>query len=295
MSELLSLLWAPFLMCLVLTGIHAYLGLHVLAREIVFVDIALAQIAALGATAALIAGYGLESWASYFSALTATLLGALVLSLTRTRERRVSQEAVIGTVYAVSAAAAVLLAAGAPHGTEHIRAMLVGSILTVSGHEVLAVALLYAAVGAVHWACRRPFFLISSDPEAAFGEGWRVRLWDLLFYATFGLVVTSSVRIAGVLLVFSYLIVPALAATTVAQAVATRLVIGWSFGAAVSLGGVAASAVLDLPTGATVVCAFGVTLLLGWALVHVTGGRVLRRASGQAAKQEEIGGRPVQS
>jgi zinc/manganese transport system permease protein len=286
MSELLSLLWAPFLMCLVLTGIHAYLGLHVLAREIVFVDIALAQIAALGATAALIAGYGLESWASYFSALVATLLGALVLTLTRTRERRVSQEAVIGTVYAVSAAAAVLLAAGAPHGTEHIRAMLVGSILTVSGHEVLAVALLYAAVGAVHWAGRRPFFLISSDPEAAFREGWRVRLWDFLFYATFGLVVTSSVRIAGVLLVFSYLIVPALAATTAAGAVATRLVIGWTFGAAVSLAGVAASAVFDLPTGATVVCAFGVALFLGWA------GRALPR---RGQKQGEIGGRPIQS
>ena len=296
MSELLSLLWAPFLMCLVLTGIHAYLGLHVLAREIVFVDIALAQIAALGATAALIAGYDLESWASYFSALVATLLGALVLTLTRTRERRVSQEAVIGTVYAVSAAAAVLLAAGAPHGTEHIRAMLVGSILTVSGREVLAVALLYAAVGAVHWAGRRPFFLISSDPEAAFREGWRVRLWDFLFYATFGLVVTSSVRIAGVLLVFSYLIVPALAATTLAGAVATRLVIGWSFGAAVSLAGVAASAVFDLPTGATVVCAFGIALFLGWALVHATGGRVLGRAlPRRGQKQGKTGGRPIQS
>jgi zinc/manganese transport system permease protein len=267
----------------------------VLAREIVFVDIALAQIAALGAMAALIAGFSLESWASYFSALAATLLGALVLTLTRARERRVSQEAVIGTVYAVSAAAAVLLAAGAPHGTEHIRAMLVGSILTVSGPEVVAVGLLYAAVGAVHWACRRPFFLISTDPDAAFHEGWRVRLWDFLFYATFGLVVTSSVRIAGVLLVFSYLIVPALAATAVAEAVSTRLVIGWSFGAAVSLAGIGASAALDLPTGATVVCAFGLTLILGWAVVHATGGRVPGRALRGGRKRQEIGGRPVQS
>jgi zinc/manganese transport system permease protein len=276
MADLLPLLWAPFLMCLVLTGIHAYLGLHVLAREVVFVDIALAQIAALGATAAFLAGFELESWPSYFSGLGAALVGALVLALTRTRERRVSQEAVIGVVYAVSAAAAVLLATRAPHGAEHIRAMLVGSILTVSGGEVLKIALLYAAVGGLHWVCRHPFFLISADPAAAFREGRRVRAWDFLFYATFGLVVTSSVRVAGVLLVFSYLIVPALAATALGGSVLARLLIGWSFGAAVSVLGIAASAALDLPTGATVVCAFGAALLIGWGLVHVTGGRILR-------------------
>lgn len=295
MADLLWLLWPPFLMCLVLTGIHAYLGLHVLAREIVFVDIALAQIAALGATAALLAGSALESWASYVSGLAATMVGALVLALTRSRERRVSQEAVIGTVYAVSAAAAVLLVAQAPHGGEHIRAMLVGSILTVRGGEVLTVALLYAVVGGVHWACRRPFFMISTDPDRAFREGWRVRAWDFLFYATFGLVVTSSVRIAGVLLVFSYLIVPALAATALGGSVTARLAIGWSFGAGVSVLGVAASAVLDLPTGATVVCAFGATLLVGWALARATGAGRPRAAAGSAGKRREIGGRTVHS
>jgi len=210
-SDLLSLLWMPFLMCLVLTGIHAYLGFHVIAREVVFVDIALAQIAALGATTAFLFGYELDSWVSYAVSLSFTMLGAVVLSLTRTRERRLSQEAVIGVVYAVSAAAAVLLSDRAPHGVEHIRAMLVGSLLSVRGSEVLEVAALYALIGGLHWRCRRPFFLISTDTDAAFREGWRVRLWDLLFYASFGVVVTSSVRIAGVLLVFSYLIVPALA------------------------------------------------------------------------------------
>jgi len=269
--DLLTLLWAPFLMCLVLTGIHAYLGLHVIAREVVFVDIALAQIAALGSTAAVLLGANLESWTSYGSGLAATFVGALVLALTRTRERRVSQEAVIGVVYAVSAAATVLLVATAPHGAEHLRAMLVGSILTVRGSEVLAVGALYAAVGLLHWIFRRPFLLISFDPEAAFREGWRVRLWDLLFYASFGIVVTSSVRIAGVLLVFSYLIVPALAAAALGGSVARRLAVAWSLGAGVSVLGVAASAALDLPTGATVVCAFGATLLAGWALARLTG------------------------
>jgi zinc/manganese transport system permease protein len=260
-ADLLALLWAPFLMCLVLTGIHAYLGIHVIAREVVFVDIAMAQIAALGATAAFLFGFELESMVSYATALGFTVLGAGVLALTRTRERHVSQEAIIGVVYAVSAAAAVLLADRAPHGAEHIRAMLVGSLLSVAPEHVAKVAALYAVVGAVHWALRRPFLMISTDPDAAYRQGWRVRVWDFVFYATFGVVVTSSVRVAGVLLVFSYLIVPALAGIMLGGGITARLLTGWAFGTAVSVLGIAASAALDLPTGATVVCAFGAMLL----------------------------------
>ena len=269
LGDLLALLWAPFLMCLVLTGIHAYLGVHVLAREVVFVDIALAQIAALGATAAFLFGHELDTWESYGAGLLAALVGAFVLALTRSRERRVSQEAVIGVVYAASAAGAVLLSDRAPHGVEHIRAMLVGSILTVNGADVVKVGVLYGLVGVLHWCCRRPFFLISTDPGRAYAEGWRVRLWDLVFYASFGVVVTSSVRIAGVLLVFSYLIVPALAATILGGTIATRLLVGWGFGTGVSVVGIVASAGLDLPTGATIVCAFGVSLVALWVVASV--------------------------
>ncbi|HUM15670.1 MAG TPA: iron chelate uptake ABC transporter family permease subunit [Candidatus Nitrosotalea sp.] len=266
-ADLLALMWLPFLMCLVLTGIHAYLGFHVIAREVVFVDIALAQIAALGATAAFLLGYELETWQSYAAGLAFATLGALVLALTRSRTRRVSHEAVIGVVYAVSAAGAVLLADRAPHGAEHLRGMLVGSLLSVRSPEVLEVAVLYALIGLFHWLCRRPFFLISTDPERAYREGWRVRVWDFLFYGSFGVVVTSSVRIAGVLLVFSYLIVPALAGILLASRVGPRLAVGWIFGAGVSVLAMLASAVLDLPTGATVVCAFGLSLLaLGLAI-----------------------------
>ena len=275
-AELLSLLWIPFLMCLVLTGIHAYLGFHVLAREVVFVDIALAQIAALGATAAFLVGFDLDTWESYAFGLTATILGALVLALTRARERRVSQEAVIGVVYAVSSAAAVLLADRAPHGAEQVRTMLVGNLLAVRGPEVVKVAILYGVVGALHWLWRKPFFLISTDPDRAFRDGWRVRLWDFAFYASFGVVVTSSVRIAGVLLVFSYLIVPALAGIVLGRTIATRLAVGWSFGTLVSVLGMVASAAFDLPTGATVVCAFGLTLLAFGGLARLYGWRPVR-------------------
>jgi zinc/manganese transport system permease protein len=207
-------------------------------------------------------GFELETWESYAAGLGFTILGALVLALTRSRTRRVSHEAVIGVVYAVSSAGAVLLADRTPHGAEHLRGMLVGSILSVSGAEVLKVAALYAAIGLFHWLCRRPFFLISTDPDAAYREGWRVRLWDFLFYASFGVVVTSSVRIAGVLLVFSYLIVPALAGILLASRIGPRLAVGWAFGTGVSVMAMVASAVLDLPTGATVVCAFGLSLLV---------------------------------
>ena len=281
-ADLLALLWAPFLMCLVLTGIHAYLGVHVLAREVVFVDIAMAQIAALGATAAFLVGYEPDTWESYVCGLSATIVGAVVLALTRSRRRHVSQEAVIGVVYAVSSAAAVLLADRAPHGAEQVRTMLVGNLLAVRPSAVVEVALLYAAVGFLHWLCRRPFFLISTDPDAAYAEGWRVRLWDFVFYASFGVVVTSSVRIAGVLLVFSYLIVPALAGVTFGGSVASRLLIGWSFGTVVSVIGMVASATFDTPTGATVVCAFGVVLL-----VFGLGSRLRRRLRTSAAAPRE--------
>jgi len=282
LADLLALLWAPLLMCLVLTGIHAYLGIHVIAREVIFVDIAMAQIAAMGATAAFLAGFDLESGASWAMALGCTLLGAVVLTFTRSRERHVSQEAVIGVIYAVSAAAAVLLADRAPHGAEHVRTMLVGNILAVRPDEVARVAGLYAAIGLVHWLCRKPLLLISTDPAAAFRQGWRVRWWDLLFYGTFGLVVASSVRVGGVLLVFAYLIVPALAGIALGGSLGSRLVIGWMFGALVSVLGIAASATFDLPTGATIVCAFGAALAVLWSLASAARPCTSARGTGGA-------------
>src|SRR5207245_7661126 len=158
------------------------------------------------------------------------------------------------------------------HGAEQVRTMLVGNLLAVRPSAVVEVALLYAAVGFLHWLCRRPFFLISTDPHAAYAEGWRIRLWDFVFYASFGVVVTTSVRIAGVLLVFSYLIVPALAGSVFGGTITSRLVMGWGLGAFVSVLGMVASASFDLPTGATIVCAFGATLLALWI-----GSRIVRR------------------
>lgn len=259
---MLEFLWLPFLACLILTGIHVYLGLHVLARGVIFVDLALAQVAALGISVAFLAGHPIQSDAAYWYALAFTVAGAALFAASRVHRAPLPQEAVIGIVYAVSAAAAVLVVDRAPQGGEHIKTLLVGNILTVSAGEVAQLALLYGAIGALHAAVRRPLMEISLDPEAALAHGRRLRGWDLLFYVTFGIVVTSSVRLAGVLLVFSYLIVPAAVAALLAASVRGRLLIGWSVGALVSAAGLWASFAWDLPTGAAVVTSFGALMAL---------------------------------
>ncbi len=262
MTEFLHLMMRPFVACIILTGIHAYLGLHVIEREVIFVDLALAQIAALGATLGALWGFGLHSTASYLTALSFSLLGAAVFALTRLRKPVVPQESLIGIVYAVSAAAAILILSRAAEGGEELKALLVGHLLFVEWPEILKVFVLYSLVGCVHWWARKPFFAISQHPEGAFAKGLRVRWWDFLFYATFGLVVTSSVEMAGVLLVFSFLIVPAVCGVLLAETISRRLLVGWLVGMGTSVAGVVASYVGGLPTGATVVGAFGACLIL---------------------------------
>ena len=276
MISAIEFLWVPFLACLVLTGIHVYLGLHVLARGIIFVDLALAQVAALGITVALLAGHPIQSGAAYWYALAFTLAGSLLFAVSRTHRAPIPQEAIIGIVYAVSAAIAILVIDRAPQGSEHLKQLLVGSILTVTLREVGTLALLYAIIGSLHWTMRRPLLEISLDPEAAVSKGRWVRGWDFVFYASFGFVVTSSVQIAGVLLVFSYLIVPAAIAALLVRSVSARLALGWGLGFVVSLLGLVASATWDLPTGATVVATFGVSMA---AVAACLGLRILIQAT----------------
>lgn len=270
MAEFLQLMTNPFLACLVLTGVHAYLGLHVIEREVIFVDLALAQIASFGTTLGFLWGFGLHSTEGYLIALGFTLLGAAVFAATRLRKPVVPQEALIGIVYAVSAAGSILILSRAPEGGEELKQLLVGHLLFVNGHEILKVAVLYSAISIIHWRFRKRFLLISRQPEQAFKQGLRVRGWDFLFYVTFGFVVTSSVELAGVLLVFSFLIVPAVCGALLAQSIGRRLVVGWVVGTLTSAAGIAASYGWDLPTGATVVCAFGVAVAIA-ALLRVAG------------------------
>jgi zinc/manganese transport system permease protein len=278
---MLEFLLPAFIASLILTGIHAYLGVHVVERGVIFVDLALAQIAALGATVAIVVGIDPHGRGSYWISLGFTFLGAAIFALARSRRGHVPQEAFIGIAYAVASASAILLMSKATGETEHLKDMLVGNILAVSWAEVRVTALLYGAVGIFHYIFRKKFLLISMNHEKAEQTGLNVRFWDFLFYASFGFVVTSSVAIAGVLLVFCYLIVPSVGAMLFADRIGSRLAIGWTMGTLVSALGVYLSAKIDLPTGATIVVTFGGILILMF-LVHV----VLHR--GREAQSAQI-------
>ena len=266
-----ELLLPAFVASLILTGIHAYLGVHVVERGVIFVDLSLAQIAALGTTVAYLFGHDLHSLPAWLFSLGFTFLGAAVFAFTRPHhDTRIPQEAVIGIAYAVSAAVAILVMSKATAETEHLKEMLVGNILSVTWGELGKTAVLYALVGLFHYVFRRRFLLISMNEAEAERLGWNVRFWDFLFYVSFGFVVTSSVAIAGVLLVFCFLIVPSVTAMLFAERLGPRLAIGWTMGALVSAGGVAFSFVLDLPTGATIVATFGLALMVTAGLRAMT-------------------------
>ena len=270
-------LLAPFVASLILTGIHAYLGVHVVERGVIFVDLSLAQIAALGTTIAVLYGIEPHGRGAYFVSLAFTFIGAAVFSLIRGQKARIPQEAVIGICYAVASAAAIVAMSKSAEQTEHLKEMLVGNILTVSWHDVYKTAALYGAVGLFHYVFRGKFLAISMNHDKPELQGTNVRFWDFLFYSSFGFVVTSSVAIAGVLLVFCYLIVPSVAAMLYSEKIGTRLAIGWTMGTLVSALGVFLSLQIDLPTGATIVCTFGLVLILMAALRPL-----VRRANGTA-------------
>lgn len=256
-----QLLAAPITASLIIAGIHAYLGLHVVERGVIFVDLSLAQIASLGAAIAVWQGSDPHDPTVYWMSLGFTLIGALIFSMVKAHDAKIPQEAFIGISYAVASAAVILTLSKATGESEHLRDMLVGNIVAVQWPEVWTTAAMYLGLGIFHYVFRRRFLEISMDSQAAAARGVRVRLWDFLFYASFGLVVTRSVAIAGVLLVFCYLIVPSVGAMLWASRIGPRLAIGWVMGGLVSMLGMYFSVKFDLPTGATIVCTFGLALI----------------------------------
>src|SRR6186713_1341440 len=248
---------------LIIAGIHAYLGLHVVERGVIFVDLSLAQIASLGAAIAVWQGYDPHTDPQiYWYSLGFTLIGALIFAMVKGHEARIPQEAIIGISYAVASAAVILLLSKATGEAEHLRDMLVGNILSVQWPEVWLTGGIYVVLGLFHYVFRKRFLEISIDAQAAAAKGVSVRFWDFLFYASFGFVVTRSVAIAGVLLVFCYLIVPSVGGMLFARRIGPRLAIGWLMAGVVSFLGMYFSVLFDLPTGATIVCTFGLALIV---------------------------------
>lgn len=253
----------PLVACLLLPPILVYYGLHIVRRGIIFVDLALAQVATVGTCVCLVLGHDAQDIHTYWYSLAFTLLGALIFTFTRPQApHRVPQEALIGIVYVVAAAACILLLSRTSEGNEELKRTLIGDVLTVDRRQILRTFALYLGIGAIHWVFRRRFIEVSFDHDGAVARGAKVRLWDFAFYALFGLVVTSFVQIGGVLLVFSYLIVPAVCANLLADRLGPLILIGWLTAAVSSIAGLWASYRFDFPTGAAIVCVLGVALLV---------------------------------
>lgn len=272
-----ELMLLPFIECLILVGIHSYLGLHVIRRRVIFVDLALAQIAALGTTVGVVFGMMPDTTAALVFSLTFCLLGAALFTFTRVRHDRIPHEAVIGLVYAITASLAILVVQKS-RGTEHLDSILVGSLLWVKWSDIIAAAIAYSLIGGFHLLFWRRFLSISEDPEQAYQNGVNVRLWDFLFYASFGFVITFSTRVAGVLLVFVFLVAPAIMAAMITKRFGKQLVVGWASGTVVAVMGLYLSYRVDLPCGPTVVAFYGVMLALAAVVVYIAKAPVKSRA-----------------
>jgi zinc/manganese transport system permease protein len=280
--QLVELKWmfVPFLACLVLSINHVYLGIHVIARKVIFVDLALAQIAALGATYALTLGYdpNIDSFRVSLFSLAFTFVGAGAFAIARMRKDKIPQEAFIGIIYAAASAAAILILSKSATGGEELKHMLVGDVLLVSLPSVLNMALLYGSIGIFHILFRKKFLAISLDPEKAEDSGIRIRFWDILFYMSFGLVITKSVAIVGVLLVFSYLVVPAVIAHMWADTIRGRLLLGWMIAILASTFGIGWSFYADYPTGPAVVVMLAIFLVASGIIYYLQNAREKIRA-----------------
>lgn len=259
---------------LVLAGIHAYLGYHVVRRGVIFVDLALAQMAALGLAVAVFLGVEESPLWSYLLPLGMTMVGAASFAWLRGQERKVPLEAFIGIVFATAQAMVFLILERSPAGPEHVKETLVGAIFTVDPSQVAKTAVLYAVVGALHFVLRKPFFEITEDSTMARKSGRNLFVWDFLFYALFGLVVTSSVKIAGVLLVFGLLVIPSVAGVLVTRTPGRALAVGWIFAIVASFAGLIGSVHFDLPAAPSVL----VALSGGLALLGVGQGVVRLRS-----------------
>jgi zinc/manganese transport system permease protein len=274
-SEMLSVMRWPLIAVLVLPWLLVYLGLHIVQRGVIFVDLALAQTAAFGTAAGMLIGYDVHMWQSYVVSLIFTLAGALLLTFTRTSGNRVPQEALIGIVYIVAAAATLLALSHAHGGKEELQRSLVGELLVVPPEEIWKTLGLYLVIGGAHYAFRDKFSAISANASGAATAGVNIRLWDFIFYMLFGIVVTSFVHIGGVLLAFSYLVIPAVCSAFLADTLKNRFIIGWCVATIASVGTLYITSLVDLPIGAAIVCALGVILvaILLWT-------RLFRKHSG---------------
>jgi len=263
--------------CLILAGIHTYFGYHIVQRGVIFVDLSLSQIAALGASVAILFGWGENApFLNFCVSLAFTLGGAVLFAFLRKSQNIAPMEALIGISYAGAIALSLLVLEKSATGTEHIKEMLVGTILTVSWHDVAVLGGIVAVVAVIHLFCRKKLFVISENPDLAAKQNIRLWIWDIVFYATFGIVVTSSVKVAGVLLIFSLLIIPAITAMITTKGTVARVVSGWIIGILGCVLGLEMSLRGDFAAGPSIIATLLALLLVAIALFAIV--RKLKRA-----------------
>jgi len=266
MLTAIEFMFAPFVVCLLLIGINIYFGIHVIKREIIFIDIALAQIAALGATVATIIGlaphaHDEPSLAGYLFSIGFTTLAALMFTILKSRKLPIPLESLIGIAYAVAATGAVILLDKAAGGDVHVHEMVAGSILWVRWSQILELFIVFGLIGLFHYSFRDKFLSLTDAYNNGENQHYNF-LWDFLFYTTFGIAVVHSVRVGGILTVFAFLIIPASISALFSKKWLSRILIGWGLGTMVTVGGLYLSWTMDVPSSPTVILFLGVFLLL---------------------------------
>ena len=262
MIEIIIFMAPAICMCIILVGICGYVGIHVVMREVIFIDIALAQIAALGVSFGMFFGLEASDPSIFVISLSCTLLAAFLLSIVRKLKSQVPLEAFIGILYATGAAAVILTGDRLPHGSEHVHDLMMGHLLWVNWKEVILYLIIYSILGTLYFFLHQRLYKISLMKKENKENKENLVFWDFIFYALLGILVTFAVRVAGVLLVFGFLIVPAVIGTLIGKSFLTRLTIGWITGVLVSLIGSYLSYSLDFPTGGMVVVTLGLGLFL---------------------------------
>jgi zinc/manganese transport system permease protein len=266
---MIDLMIPPIVAGLVILSIHAYLGLHVIARGVIFVDLAFAQIAALGATVGFLLGVQHDTPLALAFSMGFTLVGALIFSFSRLEKTAVPQEALIGITYVVASAAVILIAGFTAEGAEHIAETLTGTLIWVGWPEIIRMGVVYSVVGVIHFIFRKPLLAVSLG-EA---DVPRARAWDFLFYVLLGIVISFSVPVAGVLMVFSSLVIPGVVAFLFTSRFSTALWIALGVGSVAHVTGVVASFQTDIPTGPLLVCTFGLALVVALMIRFALGVR----------------------
>ena len=262
MIENILFLAAPITVSILLAGMLSYFGNHILTRGIIFIDIALAQIAALGTMIGLLVGFADGSAAVQIISLIFTLAIISIFALTKFEKQIIPQEAIIGIIYGLGLGIAMLLAEKIPGGSNYITKTITGNILWVTWGDVISVAILFIIVAILHLFLRKQFIKISESKENLPFSIQKVRIYELIFYITFGIVVVKAVPIGGIFMIFVLLIAPTAMATLFTQKWLNRFIWSWIIGIIGSFIGIYISYQLNISNGPAIVCLLGISVFV---------------------------------